>query len=145
MSEHSTDRAKDDSERDNERTRGSIVWSRRRLLQATGAATATATAYLVRNAAMTWYLHSVYDIQPFSRWLLIPLAPVVLVAGILRWVVPEPSLPFVIGYALILVITITFGYLSSGIEEADLILSELIEENTGVDLKLVKRIHEGLR
>jgi len=110
-----------------------------------GAATATATAYLVRNAAMTWYLHSVYDIQPFSRWLLIPLAPVVLVAGILRWVVPEPSLPFVIGYALILVITITFGYLSSGIEEADLILSELIEENTGVDLKLVKRIHEGLR
>jgi outer membrane protein assembly factor BamB len=45
MSELSSDRAKNDSERpagrDSGRTRGSIVWSRRRLLQAAGAATAT--------------------------------------------------------------------------------------------------------
>jgi O-antigen/teichoic acid export membrane protein len=108
----------------------------------TGAATATATAYLVRNTAMTWYLNRVYDIQPFSRWLLTPLVPVIFVAGVLRWLVSEPSLLIVISYALILTVTIALGYLSSGIEKADLILSELIENKTGVNLKLIKRTHK---
>lgn len=110
-----------------------------------GAAVATGTAYLIRNAAMTWYLNSVYDINPFSRYLLIPITLVIFVAALLRWLISEPSFFLVIVYVSSLILTITVGYLSRGIEEADLLLSEIVEGNTGIELKIVKQIHERLR
>lgn len=110
-----------------------------------GAAMATATAYVVRNTAMTWYLYHAYGISPISRWMLLPLAPVVLVAGVLRWLVPGPSLSLVIGFTFALVAAIVFGYLSSGIEDADLLLADVLEEKTPVDLNVVRRVHSKLR
>lgn len=111
----------------------------------TGAAVATATSYLVRNIAMTWYMNRTYEISPFSRWLFLPLIPLVFAAFVARIISPEPSLPLIASYSLILVIAITFGYLSSGIEEADLLLAELLEENVGLNLDVVRRAHEKLR
>lgn len=110
-----------------------------------GAAVATTMAYFIRNGAMTWYLNKSYQIHPFSRWLLVPLIPVITVAAPLRWAINEPSLFLVSSYILILVITIIFGYLSSGIEKGDLILAETLEDKTSIDLEPVKRIHERLR
>lgn len=110
----------------------------------TGAATATTISYIIRNTAMSWYLNRVYDIHPFSRCLLTPIVPVILVAGVLRWIVSEPSLFLVASYTLVLVVTIILGYLSSGIEKADLMLSELIEDNTKVNINIIKRVHEML-
>jgi hypothetical protein len=94
---------------------------------------------------MTWYLNSVYDINPFSRYLLIPITLVIFVAALLRWLISEPSFFLVIVYVSSLILTITAGYLSRGIEEADLLLSEIVEGNTGIELKIVKQIHERLR
>lgn len=110
-----------------------------------GAAVATTMAYFIRNGAMTWYLNKSYQIHPFSRWLLVPLIPVIIAAAPLRWAINEPSLFLVSSYTLILVIAIIFGYLSSGIEKGDLILAENLEDKTPIDLELVKRIHERLR
>jgi len=110
-----------------------------------GAAIATAVSYLVRNAAMTAYLYVKYEMVPFSRWLFTPLVPTVLVAGLLWWLVPGPSLLVVLLYALALVGTITLGFLSSGVEKADLILAELLEENLGVNLDFIRRVHERLQ
>ncbi|MDV7348160.1 flippase [Halorubrum distributum] len=110
-----------------------------------GAAVATATAYLIRNTAMTLYLKNSYDIHPFSRYLLVPITLVSLVAVFLKWLISEPSFLLVILYVSTLIFTITVGYLSRGIEEADLILSETIEGSTDIDLGVVKRIHKILR
>ncbi|MFB6141985.1 MAG: flippase [Halorientalis sp.] len=110
-----------------------------------GAAVATSFAYVARNAGMTWYLDHRYGIFPFSRHLFLPLIPTAIAAVALWALVPAPSLPLVLGYAAALVGVVTLGYLSSGIEEADLLLAELLEEQTGVDLDRIRWVHDRLR
>ncbi|MXR41865.1 oligosaccharide flippase family protein [Halobaculum sp. WSA2] len=110
-----------------------------------GAATATSASYVVRNGVMTWFLHRTYGIMPFSRQMLLPLIPTVLVAGLLWFVVEDNSVLLVIVSAFALVATTTLGYLSSGIEKSDMMLAETIESQTGIDLHYIRQLHDRIR
>ncbi|MFC6787159.1 flippase [Halobaculum halobium] len=106
-----------------------------------GAAVATGSSYLLRNAMMTWYLNREFRIIPFSQALLFPLIPLAITAVVVRGIVPSPSVLSVIIYTAVLTITLALGYLSMGVEETDLLLAELLEEQ-GIDLDIVRRVHE---
>lgn len=108
-----------------------------------GAATATASSYLIRNIAMTWYLSHTYSFSPFSRSLFLPLVPLTLTAGALRLVVRKPSFFVVVVSTVLLVTVMIVGYLSSGIEEADLLLADLLED-AGLNLSIFRKIHNRM-
>lgn len=110
-----------------------------------GAAVATSISYVIRNTGMTVYLYRRYDILPFSQWLFLPLAPPLLVASALFAFVSNPSILLVIASSVVLLAATAIGYLSSGIEEADVILSEVFRDRTGVDIKWIRWAHERLR
>lgn len=110
-----------------------------------GAAVATAGTYVVRNAALSWILYRSYGLQPFSRWYALPLVPTVGTAAVLRIVFSDPTLLVVIGYAATVSLATVVGYLSRGVEEADLMLADIFEKNLGIDLDFVRQIHDVLR
>lgn len=110
-----------------------------------GAAVATAAAYVVRNVALTSYLYTAHGIQPFTRHLLATaVLPVGLALAVVLAAVP-PSLPIAVFTALVLVVVTGGSYLRYGVSGADLLLVDRIENQFGIDLDVLRDVHDALR
>lgn len=110
-----------------------------------GAAAATTLSYVLRNAGLTWYLNRTYSIQPFSRHMVLPVVLTAAVAGGVHTVISGVSISIVLGFTTTLMAVTAFGYLAYGIEKADIVLAELLEDDLGVNLVYVRKIHEQIR
>jgi hypothetical protein len=77
--------------------------------------------------------------------MVLPVVLTAAVAGGVHTVISGVSISIVLGFTTTLMAVTAFGYLAYGIEKADIVLAELLEDDLGVNLVYVRKIHEQIR